>query len=222
MAASFGDWAVVPDGQSSAVALVETNDQLAASYIYVPDRGTTVNNETGGTTAAGDPFRYRGGYQDATECDGYYHFGARYNDASTARFAQPDPKTGDIGNPVPASGADRWSDRAGPQSRGPGRRILSHATADVADIKRELHLGVLVGGRAETELDGLFACRQFLDVVEKLRQLLADEHSAVVLRTRSVGHATHGAHSSGVHTSHFAGTFAGRRSRGCPANMAAC
>jgi RHS repeat-associated protein len=90
----------VTDGLGSVVALVDPVDRLAASYVYDPSGGTTVNNETGGTTAAGNPFRYRGGYQDATEGDGLYHFGARYYDPSTARFTQPDPKTGNIKDPL--------------------------------------------------------------------------------------------------------------------------
>lgn len=97
----------VEDGQGSVVALVGTNgttDTLDASYVYDPYGGATANAENGGSGSTGiaatNPFRYRGAYQDVTEGDGYLHFGARFYDASTGRFTQPDPKTGSINNPM--------------------------------------------------------------------------------------------------------------------------
>jgi RHS repeat-associated protein len=84
----------------SATGLIDTTGSVDASYLYGPYGETTTNPENGGTTAADNPFRWDGGYQDTIEGDNVYHFGARYYDPSSARWTQPDPNTGRIRNPA--------------------------------------------------------------------------------------------------------------------------
>ena len=88
------------DSLGSTAALVGPDGAIKGSYVYNPYGGTTVNNVGTATAGSDNPFRYRGGYQDATEGDNYYHFGARYYDPSTTQWTQPDPKAGAIARPA--------------------------------------------------------------------------------------------------------------------------
>jgi RHS repeat-associated protein len=85
------------DYQGSVSALISTSGGVDGSYTYDPYGKTTVNAQSGGTTAAANPWRYTGGYQDL-EGAGYYHFGARYYD-SAGHFIQPDALQGSIEDP---------------------------------------------------------------------------------------------------------------------------
>jgi RHS repeat-associated protein len=85
------------DYQGSVSALISTAGAVVGSYAYDPYGKTTANAETGGTTAADNPWRYIGGYYD-TEGDGNYHLAARYYDGA-GHFTQPDAVQGSISKP---------------------------------------------------------------------------------------------------------------------------
>jgi RHS repeat-associated protein len=84
----------------SVTGLVDATGSAYGSYLYGPYGTTTVTNENGGGTATSNPFRWDGGYHDTKEGDNLYHYGARYYDPTTARWTQPDPKTGSIDSPL--------------------------------------------------------------------------------------------------------------------------
>lgn len=87
--------------QHSVMALVSASgDTFNGAYFYGPYGETNVEARGGGTTAANNPWRYAGGYQDTLEGDNYYHFGARYYSPTQGRWTQPDPKPGSINNPA--------------------------------------------------------------------------------------------------------------------------
>ena len=74
------------DAQGSVVALISGNGQTVSNrYGYDPYGNTTYKSVT-----VANLFGYAGGYTDPT---GLIHFGARYYDPSTARWAQPDALT---------------------------------------------------------------------------------------------------------------------------------
>ncbi|WP_456340825.1 RHS repeat-associated core domain-containing protein [Streptomyces solincola] len=73
------------DALGSVVALADEAGTKVDSYTYSP-RGVRVSSRTSETVP--QPYRFAGGYQDAT---GLYHYGARYYDPNIGRFTQPDP-----------------------------------------------------------------------------------------------------------------------------------
>jgi RHS repeat-associated protein len=81
------------DGAGSLAGLFDTSGNTAGTYTYDPYGGTTV---TSGSVALSNPFRFKGGYQDST---GFYKFGTRYYNSTTASWTQADANQGTIQNP---------------------------------------------------------------------------------------------------------------------------
>jgi RHS repeat-associated protein len=69
---------------------------VVASYYY--DAFGNITDETGGTTASGNSYRYSG-YQYDKE-SGLYYLNARYYSAKIARFMSQDTFTGNPGDPL--------------------------------------------------------------------------------------------------------------------------
>ncbi|MER5408910.1 RHS repeat-associated core domain-containing protein [Streptomyces sp. NPDC002769] len=60
------------------------------------------------------PYRFAGNYQDPT---GLYHLQARYYDANTGRFTQPDPSGQETRTPLKPSPSSTKSSHPGCQAR---------------------------------------------------------------------------------------------------------
>jgi RHS repeat-associated protein len=78
----------VLDGLGSPVALVNSSGTMIATYTYDPYGGATVNNITGASATAVNPYRFAGGLNDRST--GYVKYGLRYYDPGTGRFTQQD------------------------------------------------------------------------------------------------------------------------------------
>ena len=76
----------ITDYQGSTLALINSNQQIAAKYDYKPYGDTTPT----GPAAAGNPFRWIG-TQQLNDAHGTYLTGYRQHDPKLARFTQPDP-----------------------------------------------------------------------------------------------------------------------------------
>ncbi|MDU0288974.1 RHS repeat-associated core domain-containing protein [Saccharothrix longispora] len=86
-------YGAVTDHQGSVLGLVDTNGNLAASYVYSPYGAAVTTN--GGAIADANPFRWLGGYRLQ---GGVYALGERFYNPTYARFTAPDP-TGQEMNP---------------------------------------------------------------------------------------------------------------------------
>ncbi len=77
------------------------NDHLGGTSIVLDENGNKISEESyyafGEERAGGDSrFTYTGKEKDDS---GLYYYGARYYDADSGRFLQPDPISGSLGNP---------------------------------------------------------------------------------------------------------------------------
>jgi len=72
------------DSIGTVTGLTDASGNRQASYYYDPYGQLTSSS---GNAAAGNPFRFAGGYQDPT---GLYHYGQRYYDPALGRFTQQD------------------------------------------------------------------------------------------------------------------------------------
>jgi len=72
------------DSIGTVTGLTDASGNRQASYYYDP-YGQLTNSS--GNAAAGNPFRFAGGYQDPT---GLYHYGQRYYDPALGRWTQQD------------------------------------------------------------------------------------------------------------------------------------
>jgi RHS repeat-associated protein len=77
------------DGRGSVTGLVDSTGSFSAYYSYDPFGRLLYMSDTNGTAAA-NPWRFAGQYQDGT---GLYHMGERYYDPSVGRFTQQDALT---------------------------------------------------------------------------------------------------------------------------------
>ena len=80
------------DGAGSVAGIFNTSGTQEAAYSYDP-YGTTTSS---GADASYNPFRFKGGYQDTS---GFYKFGTRYYNSTTASWTQQDSIAGTIQNP---------------------------------------------------------------------------------------------------------------------------
>jgi RHS repeat-associated protein len=80
------------DGAGSVAGIFNTSGTQEAAYSYDPFGTTTAS----GADASYDPFRFKGGYQDTS---GFYKFGTRYYNSTTASWTQQDSIAGTIQNP---------------------------------------------------------------------------------------------------------------------------
>jgi RHS repeat-associated protein len=92
------------DGAGSVAGMFNTSGTNVASYSYDPYGTTTAS----GTQASANLFRFKQGYQDTT---GFYKFGTRYYNSTTAAWTQQDSIAGSVQNPAavnryPYAGAD--------------------------------------------------------------------------------------------------------------------
>lgn len=86
-------WYYLKDGLGSVVAVINgSGSTVADRYAYDP-----YGNPTTATGSVPNPYRYAGGYYDAST--GLTKFGDRYYDASAGRWTQPDPLAGSIVTP---------------------------------------------------------------------------------------------------------------------------
>jgi len=72
------------DSIGTVTGLTDASGNRQASYSYDPYGQLTASS---GNAAAGNPFRFAGGYQDPT---GLYHYGQRYYDPALGRWTQQD------------------------------------------------------------------------------------------------------------------------------------
>ncbi|MEZ2390694.1 RHS repeat domain-containing protein [bacterium RCC_150] len=79
------------DALGSTILLTDSAQASVATYSY----DSWGNVTSSGAQASVNPWQYAGGYKDPAT--GYTKFGARYYDAATGRFTQPDP-SGQEGN----------------------------------------------------------------------------------------------------------------------------
>jgi RHS repeat-associated protein len=111
---SAGTFYYLYDGEQNVIGLVDSAGTRQATYTYDPYGNTTAS----GTAAAANPFRYAGGYQDAS---GLYHFGARYYDPITGRWTQLDPTSQDPGYVYAGDDPINRSDLSGTTNNANGR-----------------------------------------------------------------------------------------------------
>lgn len=85
MTNAAGTFHYTADALGSTIALTDSAQAIAATYVYDSWGRTTVT----GAQGSNNKFQYIGQYKDTAI--GINHFGARYYDATTGRFTQPDP-----------------------------------------------------------------------------------------------------------------------------------
>jgi RHS repeat-associated protein len=88
---------IVRNRSGSIAAVTDSTGAVVSTYEYDP-----YGNSTGTTGTLYEPFRYAGGYWDATTIGhaALYKFGERYYDPSIGRWTQPDP----VNNPLDLKG----------------------------------------------------------------------------------------------------------------------
>lgn len=86
------------DALGSIVGLTDSNGNLVGNALYQYDPYGNLTNTISSPVLQANPWRYAGGYFDSSS--GYYKFGARYYDPTTAHWTQLDPLMGNPHDPT--------------------------------------------------------------------------------------------------------------------------
>jgi len=155
------------DDLGSVVALVSTTGAKTATYAYDPFGNLRL---TMGPTAAVNPIRFTGGYQDPT---GLYHFGARYYDPALGRFTQPDPSQQEANNYAYAGSCP--SDATDPNGLfGFHPFALAKCSANIAELAFDVGPVFRAFTHVKEEVGGLRALFRLLKVARSGRAVVSD------------------------------------------------